>query len=304
MATNELVENSSFGLVYRPAELEMKNYDEMKDMVDGYAEKYRGLVFTRDEKGGATQARSELIMLRDAIDTERKNVKREYNKPLQAFENKIKTLTKMIDEPLNDIRDGLKVIDEAERAEREDALNRLLEEKLKGSNIAMDELERDERWLNKGNWTAKLKPTAKFEEEVNAAIDQVVKEKERKEAEKRVLIQFCEAQGIDPAGWLGQLEYRNAVEVIDLINLDRQRKEQLAKEQEQKAKEHEEFMKRQQEIIQEAQQEEVKEEVITNTIQVTGTVAQLNALNAYLVDSGIQVKLVEDEVFALDDLPF
>ncbi|TWK08621.1 hypothetical protein CHCC20442_4334 [Bacillus licheniformis] len=311
--------NSSFGLEFKPAELNMKNYDEMKEMVQSYAEKYKGLVFTRDEKNGANEARTELLALQNAIEAERKNVKRVYNEPLKEFEGKIKELTDMIGEPLNDIRDGLKVIEEAERAEREDALNRLLDEKLAESTISLDDLEKDEKWLNKGNWTAKLNPTKKLEEEIDAAIQQAEKEKERKESEQRILTEFCKAQGIEPAGWISQLEYKSAMEVIDLINLEKERKERLAAEQEQKRKEHEEFMAKQQAAKEEAaafaEQEQtvapgpeaavIPEEKISNVIRVTGTVGQLMKLNEFLIASGIEVEEVTmpDDI-SIDDLPF
>ncbi|MED0689931.1 DUF1351 domain-containing protein [Bacillus licheniformis] len=310
--------NSSFGLEFKPAELNMKNYDEMKELVQSYADKYKGLVFTRDEKGGANEARTELLGLQNAIEAERKNVKQVYNEPLKEFERKIKELTAMIDEPLNDIRDGLKVIEEAEKAEREDALNRLLDEKLTESTISLDELEKDEKWLNKGNWTAKLNPTKKLEAEIDTAIEQAEKEKERKESEKRILTEFCKAQDIDPAGWISQLEYKSAMEVIDLINLEKERKARLAAEQEQKRKEHEEFMAKQQAAKQEseafAEQEQTvapgpeavinPEEKISNVIRVTGTVGQLMKLNEFLIASGIEVEEVIMPDVSIDDLPF
>ncbi|MGX8233980.1 DUF1351 domain-containing protein [Bacillus subtilis] len=316
--SNELMANSSFGLEFKPAELNMKNYDEMKEMVQSYAEKYKGLVFTRDEKNGANEARTELLALQNAIEAERKNVKRVYNEPLKEFEGKIKELTNMIGEPLNDIRDGLKVIEEAEKAEREDALNRLLDEKLTESTISLDDLEKDEKWLNKGNWTAKLNPTKKLEAEIDTAIEQAEKEKERKESEKRILTEFCKAQDIDPAGWISQLEYKSAMEVIDLINLEKERKARLAAEQEQKRKEHEEFMAKQQAAKQEAEafaeQEQTvapgpeavinPEEKISNVIRVTGTVGQLMKLNEFLIASGIEVEEVIMPDVSIDDLPF
>lgn len=306
-------------LDFSPAILEMTNFEELKSEVEKYAEKYRGLVFTRDEKLGASQARSELKALYDAIENERKNVKSVYNKPLQEFEQQIKSLTDLINGPLNDIREGLKVIEEAEKQEREDALNILLEDKLSAVDISIDTIQKQDKWLNKGNWTAKLNPTAKLEAEIDLAVEIALKEKKRKETEVKILTEFCKAQDIEPAGWISQLEFKSAMEIIDLINLERQRKERLQKEQEERQKQHEEFLSKQAKELEETQkfaEQEVEissPELFSSTIQVTGTADQLNALNDFLIKSGIQVEEVSEkelptkedvEEYLLDDVPW
>lgn len=322
---NELMETNTFKLEFKPAVLEIRNYDEMKELVTNYSEKYKNLVFDPKDKKGLTQARSELLALKTALDTERKNVKSEYNKPLDEFETLINDLTGLIDEPLEKTREGIAAIDEIEKQAREKALNDLLERLTKDTGVSIGDIEKDARWLNKGNWTSKLEPKGKFEAEVENAVKAVIEEKERRETEKRVLEEFCKAQGIDPAGWVSQLEHRNAMEVIELINLDKQRREKLEAEQKEKAaareaeqerlrKEYEEAMANNQQakdeadlFVEDLERNEPKftpmtenehreahqqEPLITNTIQVEGTRAQLLALNEYLKGSGIKVKQV------------
>ncbi|WP_158563520.1 MULTISPECIES: DUF1351 domain-containing protein [Vagococcus] len=315
--SNELATERKIYLDFTPAVLDMTNYDELKVEVEKYADKYKGLVFTRDEKTGANQARSELLALQNAIESERKNVKQVYNKPLKEFEDQIKELTKLIDEPLNDIREGLKVIEDAEKDERKTALMTLLRSKLESLDICIEDLEMEARWLNKGNWTSKLNPTSKFEADIDQVIAQALKEKERKETELRILTEFCKAQGIEAAGWTSQLEFKSALEVIDLINLEKERKDRLAAEQEQKRKEHEEFIAKQQETIKEAnefagmeQTNNQQETKISNVIRVTGTIKQLNTLNDFLINSGIEVEEVNaqeeltQDSLTIDDLPW
>lgn len=322
--TNELANERKIYLDFTPATLDMTNYDELKKEVEKYADRYNGLVFSRDEKTGANQARSELKALYDAIENERKNVKSVYNKPLQEFEKQIKALTDLINKPLNDIRDGLKVIDEAEKEERAFALKTLLETKLEEVELSIDEIEIDGKWLNKGNWTAKLNPTTKLESEIDNAIAQTLKEKQRKEAEVKILTEFCKAQGIEPAGWTSQLEHRTAMEVIELINLDKERRKKLDEELAQKKKEHDEFIARQQQEAQEAEQfaEEMKATqqtiseptaIFSASLKIYGTSEQLNALNDFIVSQNMRVEEIQEEVeevagwsedLAIDDLPF
>lgn len=299
----EVIQNSTLGTIYEPATLEMNKFDEMKAIVQGFSDKYTGLAFTRADKKGAEEVRGKLLEVRDKFEKERKIIKKAYNEPLNAYEAKIKELNSLIDVPLNQIRDGLKEIDEAERDERIDALNKLLETKLADMEIS---IEKNSSWLNKGMWSATLKPSKKLIEEIDKAIADAVKDKEYREMQVKVLTEFCKGQDIDPAGWVSQLDHRNAMEVIDLINMDKERKARIAAEQERRAAEHEAFLLKQKEelaAIEEVEIVEVSpieepepiqedEPVITNVIQVTGTIAQLNSLNEFLVTSGIRVELV------------
>ena len=293
----EVIQNSTLGTIYEPATLEMHKFDEMKELVQGFSDKYTGLAFTRSDKKGAEEVRSKLLEVRDKFEKERKIIKRAYNEPLSAYEAKIKELNSLIDVPLNQIRDGLKEIDEAEREERIDALDKLLEIKLADTSIS---IERNASWLNKGMWSAKLKPSTKLNDEIDRAIADAVKDKEYREMQVKVLTEFCKGQDIDPGGWVSQLDHRNAMEVIDLINMDKERKARIAADQERRAAEHEAFLLKQKEesaAIEEVEIVEVspieeEEPVITNVIKVTGTISQLNNLNEFLVTSGIRVELV------------
>lgn len=321
--TNELIENSSFGLKYTPAVLEMERYEEMEEAVKAFADKYSGLVFTAAEKNGATEARSELIALQKSLEAERKNVKREYNKPLQEFETKVKKLVDMIGEPLDDIRDGLKVIEEGEKERRESALQSTLESMTKNNDlVSIADLEQPSSWFNKGNFTNKLKPTAKFEKELFQAIKEKEREFEHKEAQKRILKNYCETKEINPSGWLQQLNYRSATEIMDVINQEeklKKEKARLAQEREAREKEAAQAIVKEVEETQKVEKTEIEmeaetgtqptsqvelvKEVYTDTIEITGTAQQLKELNEYLKSSGIKVKKVEDS-FILDDLPF
>ena len=299
----EIIQDSTLGTIYEPATLEMHKFDEMKELVQGFSDKYTGLAFTRADKKGAEEVRSKLLEVRDKFEKERKIIKRAYNEPLSAYEAKIKELNSLIDVPLNQIRDGLKEIDEAEREERVLALCEVMDTKQADAGITIQPAA---SWLNKGMWSATLKPSKKLIEEIDKAIADAVREKEYREMQVKVLTEFCKGQDIDPGGWVSQLDHRNAMEVIDLINMDKERKARIAADQERRAAEHEAFLLKQKEELAAIEEVEIvevspieepepiqeEEHVITNVIQVTGTIAQLNNLNEFLVTSGISVELV------------
>lgn len=314
----EEIRESNLGTMYEPATLEVNRYGEMKEIVQAFADKYTNLAFTRDDKKGAEEVRSKLLEIRDKFESERKTIKKAYNEPLNEYEGKIKELNKLIDVPLNQIRDGLKEIENAERAERNEAMNKVLEEKFEGLDIEITVMS---TWTNAGMWTSKLNPTKKLNDEIDKVIQDAVKEKEYKEAQVKILTEFCKAQEIEAAGWVSQLEHRNAVEVIDLINLEKERKDNLVAAQEQKRIEHEAFLAKQQDELSLMEQSEVSEipfveprnnvsfeQTLINVIRVKGTQSQFDGLNDFIINSGIEVEFVADETstipYAIDDLPY
>ena len=293
-------------LDFQPAKLDFTNYNDLKKSVDEFAAKYHGFVFTREDKSVALKARTELKSILDSIESNRKRVKQVYNKPLSVFEQQIKDLTDAINEPLNDIRAGLKEIDGYEKDEREGALKSFLDVLTKDSTITPDDIQIDPRWLNKGNWTDKLRPITKLQDELEHAVDEAIKVKQKRETDLKVLTEFCKAKEIDPAGWISQLDFKSVTEVMDIINADLEHKRQVAEKQETKRKEFEASQTKQKETVEEAadvQEKPIPEELlITDVIQVTGTLFQLNGMNQYLVDHNIKVVLVHDDT--TDDLPF
>lgn len=294
-------QNSSFGLIFTPATIEMTNYDEMKQVIAAMAKRYDGLVITKEHKKAAEQSRSELIALEKSIEEERKAVKRKYNEPLQAYEEQMKALTAEISGPLTIIRNGLAEIEENEKLERETILNAFLADKLEGLGI---ELETPKNWLNKGNFTQKGLST-KLEKEIDEAIALALKEKEQREVNEKVIRTFCETVEVEPEGWLAQLDYKSPTEIMQTIQdkqkADKERAERIERERAELAAQEESNSQ-----LLEIEPQIEATPLVTNVIEVTGTLSQLNDLNEYMKQNGIKVAAYQPDYdpYAIDDLPF
>lgn len=81
------------------------NFDELKKYLDEQLAIYRGMQFTEETKADAKKTVAELRKLRSSIDDKRKEVKKEYMQPYDAFELKMKELTGLVDEPINYINE-------------------------------------------------------------------------------------------------------------------------------------------------------------------------------------------------------
>lgn len=315
MVTNELqtMQESTFNYDFNPATIEIKDYEGLVERAEMVADHYENLVLKNSTLSEINESHRELNSFIRGLDESRLNVKRQYNEPLKEFENKIKVLTDTLNKPLQDIKDARDEILEAQEEARKEALVDYLERTLEDSDIEVDDLEFESSWTNKGNWTDKLSPRKSLKEELEREISILEEEHKRKVADRKVLESFLNDKGMEHEGWIAQLEYRESLEIIqDIQRAEKKREEKEQREKDaaqarinQQAKEVEELMKVPTEDVVDRQFEEVKPEVITEQIEVTGTMEQLNKLNQFLVANQIEVRPIVNVMNKTeDDLPF
>lgn len=79
------------------------NFDQLKQELEISLGKYQNMVVTDDATKEAKEDRAKLNALKNTIDTKRKEIKKEWNGPYIEFEDKVKILIGMIDEPIQTI---------------------------------------------------------------------------------------------------------------------------------------------------------------------------------------------------------
>ena len=94
------------------------NYDELKAELAERLQHYKGLVVTEDAIKEAKADRANLNKLRTAIDTRRKDVKKAYMVPYNAFESQCKDLLDLVDAPIKAIDDQLAAFEEKRKQEK------------------------------------------------------------------------------------------------------------------------------------------------------------------------------------------
>ena len=153
-------EASSLIVTYAPSSIEA-NFDALEKRVRKTVELYKGATYdlTKTDKiKEAKNDRTYLNGLKNEIEERRKAVKREYNKPLAAFEKRCKEITAIID----DAADGIKAqIDQAEEDRKARAKAKLEEhfETFAGLLAPVVPYERfhEKQWLNKNFGEVKAK---------------------------------------------------------------------------------------------------------------------------------------------------
>lgn len=146
------------------------NFDAMEDSIRAKVADYEGAKYdlTKDESiKEAKNDRLYLNGLKNEIEERRKAVKREYNKPLAAFEKRCKEITSIIDGASDGIKAQLDEAEERRRAGARAALEAHYREfaELLAPVVPYERLH-DDKWLNKSFGEVKAKKA--LEEKVSA----------------------------------------------------------------------------------------------------------------------------------------
>lgn len=162
-------EASSLIVTYAPSSIEA-NFDALEKRVRKTVELYKGATYDltkADKIKEAKNDRSYLNGLKNEIEERRKAVKREYNKPLAAFEKRCKEITSIIDGASDGIKAQLDEAEERRRAGARAALEAHYREfaELLAPVVPYERLH-DDKWLNKSFGEVKAKKA--LEEKVSA----------------------------------------------------------------------------------------------------------------------------------------
>jgi hypothetical protein len=144
------------------------NFDELKKEITNALEKYQGRVYSDESIKDAKSDRATLNKFKEALESKRKEVKKQCLAPYEAFEKKIKELTALVDEPILAIDGQVKSYEQAKKDEKKAAITEYYEAHI-GDLAPLLPLERvfNEKWLNA---TVKINAA---QEEIDALISRI-----------------------------------------------------------------------------------------------------------------------------------
>jgi hypothetical protein len=93
------------------------NYDELKEAIEGYLEKYQGVVVTPDTVKDGKDLIKEINLTRKDLDTRRKSVAAKASEPVKVFDAQMKELVALHDTALNEIRDQINKFEDEKKVE-------------------------------------------------------------------------------------------------------------------------------------------------------------------------------------------
>lgn len=125
------------------------NFEDLKLELSKSLEKFRNIIYRKEEIAEAKRDRASLNRFRDLIENERKRIKNLCLKPYIEFEKKIKILVSLIDEPISLIDSQIKTFEEEKREIKKLKIKNFYLDKIGNlANILSFEKLFDASWLN------------------------------------------------------------------------------------------------------------------------------------------------------------
>lgn len=315
MTSNELaVTDIQFAVNYTPSKITIENEDQLDALITQVTEHYGAQVFSDSNIPEAKEARAQLNKYIKAMEDRRKEIKREFTQPLTQFENVMKSYVEKITTISDGIGEGIKKYEEEQKAIR---LEKIQAEMVKLSelfNVEPDVIEIHSNWLAKAAFTTKDEVRPKIIDEIKDKMKIVAMERDRIAADKATITDYAEIAGLDHYAWANMIDQGwNVADIREKIKQaveDKRLREEQAEQRRLAQEEHDAALAKlaEEQAMQQAQKSESGSmydpdtgelvetqnqpstpKLMTVTLELTGTLDQMNALNQYLVDNGIEV---------------
>jgi len=175
------------------------NFDQLKQELEVSLGKYQKMVVTEGNTKEAKEDRAKLNSLKKSIDTKRIEIKKEWNVPYIEFENKVKVLIGMIDEPIQAIDKQVKAYEQKVKDEKQAEIIAYFKETIGDlANLVPYKKIHIDKWLNSGERLPAIKKEiAAIIETIRNDID-VIKGLEM-ECEQQMLDKYLENFSITDA---------------------------------------------------------------------------------------------------------
>ena len=278
------------------------NKEELKVVLQGHLDKYSNLVVTAETEKDCKKAKAELGKLETAIETFRKDTKKQLSEPIAQFESDCKELVTLIQEVKKPIDTQLKEIEEHRRAEKEAAIREeiekiVIEYELDEKHSAQIDIK--ESWLNKTTSMSKVTTELKnLAETLKIAQMSVSKNKE-------VIKSTCAIysgklkQPLDYEVWMERLDEGQDITTL-LEKIHEVGKQRLVAELEEQEREAREILNRpetepiiHEEPIKSIYTPKVDEPIMSATIKLYGTAEQFKAFKNIMASIGMHYEIIK-----------
>ena len=267
--TNELAE-TTISVEMETPEIKITNKEKLDALVDAVVKKYSGIVVTEDTLTECKKTLTELRKLSKELNTKRLEKQRQYETPVKEFKAQIDAYISQINDVISDIKQGTDEFEEKRKAEKQEAIQNLINEMAGNYGVDPETIEIDKKWLNKSTTMKKI-----TEEIANK-----MKEKQRLDDDWKIIKKYAQDKGM-----LAD-HYQTYIGVFSAFDIEKMIDEDADKKAEQDRNQAEELM-----FAKAVDEEtgEIKQAIQQVTFTIKGTEEQLNQVAAYLKNSGVEI---------------
>ncbi|MBS7578381.1 MULTISPECIES: DUF1351 domain-containing protein [unclassified Enterococcus] len=221
---------------FKPSIIQIEERDQVEKNINELVKKYKGYEVTADTLTGDRKIRASLNKVLKGIDDKRKEIKNEFNQPLEEFQEWVKKASAPLNDVVANISKGIKELEEHEKELRYSAIKAEFERLATEAELDPRIFEIKQEWLKAGNF---LKDYKLKKELLDVLIFEVDKEKQRVEEFKKASIAISSMafdNNLSDSPYLSMLKNgQELTEIITIINSDIQR-EKIKQEAEDECK--------------------------------------------------------------------
>lgn len=266
---NELAE-TTISVEMETPEIKITNKEKLDALVDAVVKKYSGIVVTEDTLKECKKTLTELRKLSKELNAKRLEKQRQYEMPVKEFKAQIDAYINQINDVISDIKQGTDEFEEKRKAEKQEAIQNLINEMAGNYGVNPETIEIDKKWLNK---TTTMK-------KITEDIANKMKEQQRLDDDWKIIKKYAQDKGM-----LAD-HYQTYIGVFSAFDIEKMIDEDADKKAEQDRSQAEELM-----FAKAVDEEtgEIKQAIQRVTFTIKGTEEQLNQVATYLKNSGVEI---------------
>ncbi|WP_285011989.1 DUF1351 domain-containing protein [Lactococcus formosensis] len=219
---SEALEIQEIQVDFEPAIINIADREEFEATINNYVEKFQGYVVTpetlKDDKKLLAAFRKAL----KSIDEKRKEVKKEFNKPLEEFEKWIKDASSSLDKLIDDVDTQVKQYEAEQKRKRKEAIYIELKEQSEKQNIDYRLFENFMNdWNKAANFNDQLEPKKVLKDSIKFVVEQERLKRDENEKNKGTISNFALMSDISDTPYIRMYEEgKDLSDILEIMNED------------------------------------------------------------------------------------
>lgn len=279
--------NLSFPVNFAPAQIDFSGYRKMKDQIDQLCEGLDNYDVTKSNLKKAKSTRAKLNKLKKAITGRKVEIKKKAEAPIKDFNDKVESLIDEIDFSSTKISDGIKVFEVQEKEERHENNFNHIAAMCELANVNPSKIKYQSSWDNKSY------SKTKFEIEVDQQIALIKQQQDQLADNIKIISEKAEKLGLPADHWIKALDDNSLSDVLNAMEDYKNDLDAVSKAQKEAKLNRLNNLKKQGDKYIDPSTGEIKEKIISIKMEVKGTKWQMEQLQSFLKDKGIEYEGLE-----------
>ena len=279
--------NLSFPVNFAPAQIDFSGYRKMKDQIDQLRENLDKYDVTKGNLKEAKSTRAKLNKLKKAITGRKVEIKKKAEAPIKDFNDKVESLIDEIDFSSTKISDGIKVFEVQEKEERHENNFNHIAAMCELANVNPSKIKYQSSWDNKSY------SKTKFEIEVDQQIALIKQQQDQLADNIKIISEKAEKLGLPADHWIKALDDNSLSDVLNAMEDYKNDLDAVSKAQKEAKLNRLNNLKKQGDKYIDPSTGEIKEKIISIKMEVKGTKWQMEQLQSFLKDKGIEYEGLE-----------